>query len=87
MKGSSRARTEAGLREVEGNFQRKMNQADLPEQERRLLAELKELCRLNNFIYIDNTNILATEHLYDQVSCRQLSVSFKEVISGYMGLT
>ena len=44
MKGSSTARTEAGLRKAEGNFQRKMNQADLPEQERRLLAELKELC-------------------------------------------
>ena len=43
MKGSSTARTEAGLRKAEGNFQRKMNQADLPEQERRLLAEVKEL--------------------------------------------
>ena len=42
MKGSSTARTEAGLRKAEGIFQ-KMNQADLPEQERRLLAELKEL--------------------------------------------
>ena len=43
MKGSSTARTEAGLRKAEGNFQKKMSQADLPEQERRLLAELKEL--------------------------------------------
>ena len=43
MKGTSTTRTEAGLRKAEGNFQRKMNQADLPEQERRLLAEVKEL--------------------------------------------
>ena len=43
MKGTSKARTEAGLRKAEGNFQRKMNQADLPELERRLLAEVKEL--------------------------------------------
>ena len=42
MKGTSTTRTEAGLRKAEGNFQ-KMNQADLPEQERRLLAEVKEL--------------------------------------------
>ena len=32
-----------------------------------LNAELKELCRLNNFIFIDNSNILAKEHLYDRV--------------------
>ena len=43
MKGSSTARTEARLRKAEGNLQRKMNQADLPELERRLLAEVKEL--------------------------------------------
>ena len=43
MKGSSTARTEARLRKAEGNFQKKMNQADLPELERRLLAGMKEL--------------------------------------------
>ena len=32
-----------------------------------LNAELKEMCRLNNFIFIDNSNILASEHLYDRV--------------------
>ena len=35
MKGTSKARTEAGLRKAEGNFQ-KMNQADLPEPARGL---------------------------------------------------
>ena len=39
----SKARTEVGWKKVEGSFERKMNQPDLPEGYKSMLAEMKEL--------------------------------------------
>ena len=43
MKAESKARTEVGLKKVEGRFERRMNQPDLPEGHKSMLAEMKGL--------------------------------------------